>query len=290
VIDKPSGWTSHDVVARVRRIVGERRVGHAGTLDPAATGVLPLAVGYATRTIEYLSNADKSYRAWVRFGVTTDSADGDGTVTSVSDASELAQDRLETILEEFRGDIMQRPPMHSALKVDGTRLYHFARKGQEVAVEPRPVTIRELRPVAWEPPVLCIDVACSKGTYIRSLARDIGERAGTGAYLDRLVRTGSGPFSLDDARTLERFEQEFESGGWAAVSFPPDHVLRDLPEIVLADDDATAWGQGKPVPLPGDVGLGSPVRAYNAAGAWLGVGGVDVVHGVVRPSKVISVG
>jgi tRNA pseudouridine55 synthase len=290
VIDKPAGWTSHDVVARVRRIVDERRVGHAGTLDPAATGVLPVAVGLATRTVEYLSNADKSYRGWIRFGVTTDSADNDGKVTSVTDASALTRDQIEPLLDEFRGEIAQRPPMHSAIKVEGTRLYHLARKGAEVEVEPRSVTIHELRLVAWEPPVLCVDVTCSKGTYVRSLARDIGERAGPGALLDRLVRTRSGPFGLDDALTLEQLEQELDSGGWPAVAFSPDYVLGDLPTLVLGDDEALAWSQGKPVPISGSGQVTSPVRAYNAAGAWLGIGDVDPEHRVVRPTKVITAG
>ncbi len=290
VLDKPRGWTSHDVVARVRRIVGERRVGHAGTLDPAATGVLPVAVGLATRTVEYLSDADKAYRAWITFGITTDSADREGVVTMETDPSHLAMEVLAPLLDQFRGEIVQQPPMHSAIKVDGRRLYELARKGEHVVVPSRRVRIHAVTVVDWDSPVLCIDVTCSKGTYIRSLARDLGAAAGTGAHLSRLVRTRSGTFTLDDAMSLDQLERSMGTDGWETIAYPADRVLEHLPAMSLDHDLARDWSHGKPVMASlADVPV-SPVRAYNAAGAWLGVGEWNPDTGMVRPVKVIAAG
>ncbi len=288
VIDKPAGWTSHDVVARARRIIGERRVGHAGTLDPAATGVLPLAVGLATRTVEYLANADKAYRATIRFGVTTDSADGDGDVIATADASHLSLDALRPVIETFTGDIMQKPPMHSAIKVDGKRLYELARAGKEAEVKPRPVTIHEMTVIGWNSPDLTLDITCSKGTYIRSIARDLGEAVGTGAHLGGLVRTRTGPFTLDDAISLDQLESRLASEGWTAVSLPPDAVLVGMPAISLDEDHSVAWSQGKRLAGLDVDGSEGPVRAYDTHDRWLGVGELDG-DGTVRPVKVIPV-
>lgn len=287
VIDKPAGWTSHDVVARVRRLVGERRVGHAGTLDPAAVGVLPVAVGLATRTVEYLAEASKAYRAWVTFGVTTDSADRDGRVTSTCDPSNLDLHVIGGALDAFTGVIAQRPPMHSAIRVGGKRLYELARVGTEIDVEPRIVTIHEARIVDWTSPVLCLDVACSKGTYIRSLARDLGDAVGTGAHLSHLVRTRSEPFGIADAVTLEELERQLGESAWDQVAFHPDWVLRHLTAIVLGSQQAIDWGHGKPVSLDTLAGVTPTMRAYDACGRWLGVGGYDAATGSVKPVKVI---
>ena len=287
VIDKPAGWTSHDVVSRVRRIVGERRVGHAGTLDPAAVGVLPVAVGVATRTVEYLADASKEYRAWIRFGVTTDSADGDGTLTSRVDASHLTLEAIEAVLGGFRGPVQQRPPMHSAIKVRGKRLYQLAREGVEIEVASREITIHDLRIVEWRNPDLCIDVHCSKGTYIRSLARDLGEAVGTGAYLSHLVRTRTGPFSIADALTLDELDARIQQLGWSATAYHPDWVMQHLPALILGAQEAIDWGHGKTVPLPVELPPPSTVRAYDGAGRWLGVGEIDETGSAVRPTKVI---
>jgi tRNA pseudouridine55 synthase len=287
VIDKPLGWTSHDVVARVRRIVGEHRVGHAGTLDPGAVGVLPVAVGLATRTVEYLADASKSYRAWVTFGVTTDSADGDGTVTGTHDTSGLAIEDIANALPAFSGSILQRPPMHSAIKVNGKRLYELARAGVELDVDPRPVTIDAIRVLAWNAPELCIDVECSKGTYIRSLARDLGEVVGTGAHLSHLVRTRTGPFSLTDALTLDDLERSLDSHGWEGTAFHPDWVLQGKSMLVLGSDEACDWSNGKSVRLNEPNSFTTIIRAYDASGRWLGVGEFDPGTRAVRPVKVI---
>jgi tRNA pseudouridine55 synthase len=287
VIDKPAGWTSHDVVARVRRDVGERRVGHAGTLDPAATGVLPIAIGLATRTVEYLADADKSYRAWIRFGTVTDTDDGDGSVIAETGTGSLTLESVLPHLDAFRGKIQQRPPAHSAIWIDGERAYHRARRGEDVDMPERTVTIHSIDVVSWQSPELCIDVTCSKGTYIRSIARDLGAAVGTGAHLARLIRTRSGPFDLAGALSLDEFEAAMADGGWGDIARPPDAVLGHLTPLVLDDVQALAWSQGKPVQADFTVDATAVLRAYNAAGSWLGVGNLDRDLGIVRPSKVI---
>ncbi len=283
VIDKPAGWTSHDVVARVRRILGERRVGHAGTLDPAAVGVLPIAVGLATRTVEYLSDSTKSYRADVTFGVETDTWDVDGTVTSVTDVTHLARSHIDRLLEAFGGPQLQTPPMHSAIKIDGKRLYSLARDGSSVDVPPREIVIYSLALVHWRPPTITIDVTCSKGTYIRALARDLGERIGTGAYLAHLIRTRTGPFTLEDAVSIDELGKLQETLGWAGLAFHPDWPVQDRTAVVLGEDEVRLWVTGQV--LEHGSGLEGTVRVYDSGGTWLGVGeGSDTV---LRSTKVI---
>lgn len=284
VIDKPAGWTSHDVVGRVRRIVGERRVGHAGTLDPAATGVLPVAVGLATRTVEYLSEASKAYRAEITFGVTTDSADGDGVVTGVQDASALTEADVARAIARFAGPQMQVPPMHSAIKIGGERLYERARRGETIDVPPRPVVIDEIRLDSWESPVADVFVACSKGTYIRSLARDIGAAIGTGAYLSNLVRVRTGPFTLAHAVRIDELEDLFQRCPWEQLAAHPDAALLDRPAIILDEAESRAWYYGQRVAVMGAEGL---VRVYDTDGDWLGVGQGDEEGACVRPVKVV---
>lgn len=283
VIDKPAGWTSHDVVARVRRILGERRVGHAGTLDPAAVGVLPIAVGLATRTVEYLAGSDKFYRADVTFGITTDSSDADGIVTGTADVACLTASRLESLLRSALGTQLQTPPIHSAVKVGGERLYHLAREGRSVSVPPREVTFHELNMVDWRSPTLTIDVRCSKGTYVRSLARDLGREAGTGAFLSHLVRTRSGPFTLDDAVSLDYLATLHETLGWAGLAFHPDWVLQDLTAVVLDDQALRTWTTGQRVEH--DAIPTGTVRLYAGDGTWVGVGEAEA--GIIRSTKVI---
>lgn len=284
VVDKPAGMTSHDVVGCIRRLLNERRVGHAGTLDPAATGVLPIAVGMATRSVEYLSDASKGYLAEFTLGVTTDSADIDGTVTDIRDASKVLEQDLRTILREFIGSQMQVPPMHSAIKVGGQRMYELARKGESIELEARPITIHEIELLSWSAPVAEVYVHCSKGTYIRSLARDIGERAGTGAYMSNLVRVHTGPFTLDDAWTLGELELALQQDRWEETACHPDASLQDRPAIILDEELATSWKHGNPVPAVDASGI---VRVYDWAGNWLGVGTAEAGKCIVRPSKVV---
>ena len=285
-MDKPAGWTSHDVVGRLRRLTGEKRVGHAGTLDPAATGVLPVLVGDATRVVEFLSDAPKAYRAEITLGVETDSYDGDGVVTAVSACSMPDRAVVETALDGFRGPITQIPPMHSAIQVNGQRLYELARRGETIEREPRDVTIYSLDLVSWDPPLLTVDVTCSKGTYIRSIAHDLGQQLGCGAHLSDLVRTRTGPFTLDDCWTIEGLGQVFDDGPadrWVDVAVHPDEIVRDWPALVIRGDSVTDWTHGRSIGI--SAGDDVRMRVYDPEGNWLGIGRVG--ERWLRPWKVV---
>jgi len=284
VVDKPAGWTSHDVVARARRLLDERRIGHAGTLDPAATGVLPLAVGSATKVVEYLAEASKTYLAEITFGVRTDSHDGDGLVVSVADASNLCQADVESALASLRGAIEQVPPMHAAIKIGGRRLYELARRGEEVERPSRSVTLFQLELVDWRPATVTLWVDCSKGTYVRALARDIGEALDVGAYLSNLVRVRTGPFSLCQAVTLEELERASVWWEWPELAVHPDAVLADWPAVVLDEPATIDWRHGNS--LVGGTPDAGPFRAYGPDGTWLGLGRADAA--VWRPTKVVG--
>ncbi len=217
-IDKPPGRTSYSVVAMVKRLSGERRVGHAGTLDPAASGVLPVCLGQATRVVEFLMATTKVYRADVELGVATDTYDATGQVTFRADASGIAIARLEDALEPFRGAIRQTPPMFSALKHRGQPLYQLARAGVSVERRSRAVTIHRLELISWQPPVAVLEIECGKGTYIRSLAHDLGQSLGYGAHLKNLVRTRCGIFDIRDAVSLPKLEEALQRGYWGDFS------------------------------------------------------------------------
>jgi tRNA pseudouridine55 synthase len=237
---KPSGPTSFAVVARVRRIAGTKRVGHLGTLDPMARGVLPLALGTATRLIEYVSG-DKRYLAEVTLGIATDTLDAEGQVVARADASLVSLEQAESVLAEIAARATQVPPLVSALHHEGKRLYEHFRAGRTVEVPPRPVRIDAIEVVAFEPPRLTIDVRCGAGTYIRSIARDLGEALGCGAHLSALARTRHGPFSLETAVSLERLE----SDGVAPHLVPPRAVVDRLGWLAVGPEDAAALRQGK---------------------------------------------
>lgn len=207
IVDKPRGVTSFDVVAEVRRRLHERRVGHTGTLDPMATGVLPVCLGEATKLVPFLVAGDKAYEAEAQLGVTTDTLDADGTVTATRDAGAITRAQVETVLGGFVGAIAQRPPMHSAVRVDGKRLYELAHEGREIEREARTVKVHAIELDAFEPPRVRFRVECGKGTYIRSIASDLGERLGVGAHLTALRRTRVGPFDLACATPLPQIDQ-----------------------------------------------------------------------------------
>jgi tRNA pseudouridine55 synthase len=250
-IYKEIGFTSHDVVAKVRRILHEKRVGHAGTLDPAAEGVLPVCVGQATRVVEYLSDARKTYCADVILGITTDTYDREGVVTSLAEVPHLSTADLEAVLENFRGPLQQIPPLYSAIKVAGKPLHKIARsgRGDEVELKPRPVEIFTLKLNLWEYPWLRLWVECSKGTYIRSLAHDLGQALGCGAYLHHLVRVESGPFHLKDAITLARLEELEQEKRLEEVLEHADRVLSDWPALIANPHTAEKIKQGRNLPL-----------------------------------------
>jgi tRNA pseudouridine55 synthase len=229
VVDKPGGLTSFDVVARVRRALGERRVGHTGTLDPMATGVLPVCVGEATKLVPFLMSGDKEYDAEALLGVTTDTLDATGKVLATVDAGAVTREALQALLPRFTGTIQQRPPMHSALRVDGKRLYELARQGLEVEREARPVVVHAIDLLAVELPRFRLRVRCGKGTYIRSLAADMGEALGVGAHLTALRRTRVGAFTLADAVPLAALTP-------ATLLRSPAEALADHPTLQLDAD------------------------------------------------------
>ena len=244
IINKPRGFTSHDVVARVRRITGTKKVGHAGTLDPAATGVLVVLLGKATRLAQFFVELEKRYRGRVVLGVTTDTQDAEGNVESTADVSGVTRAQIEEAFAAFEGDTEQIPPMVSALKREGTPLYVLARRGEVVARAPRPVTIRELVVLSVEMPEVEFEMACSKGTYVRTVAADIGERLGCGAHLGQLVRTAVGPFHVDVATTLDELAgipADTEGVGYSmyeALSFMPEVRVTEREEDALSTGGA----------------------------------------------------
>ncbi len=227
-VDKPPGWTSHDVVQWVRRLSGQKRVGHAGTLDPMAVGVLLVCLGQATRVVDFLQQMPKQYLATIRLGVGTDSYDATGQVVARKPLPVLSTVKLEEALTSFRGEILQVPPMFSALKYNGQPLYRLARAGKSVRRRPRPVTIYRLELLSWQPPDLSVRVRCSAGTYIRSLAHDLGQTLGCGGHLAVLVREAIGPFTREEAVAPSSLEG---APDWRRFLLPLDLALADLPRL-----------------------------------------------------------
>lgn len=273
-IDKPAGPTSHDVVAQVRRLARQKRVGHAGTLDPAATGVLVVALGAATRLIEYVQDAtSKGYRAAVRLGVTTATDDAEGQVLHSAPLPPLEAPAIEAALAQFRGTILQIPPMYSALHHQGRRLHELAREGVVVERAARPVLIERLELLDWSPPLLTLDITCGKGTYIRALARDLGEALGCGAHLQALRRTAVGTFRIEDAIPLDALvaaQQQTQSEPAAAHTLcvplavallPPEQALADWPAIMVSEAEARQIRHGQSIVRAGLEGERAYARA-----------------------------
>ncbi|HOU23105.1 MAG TPA: tRNA pseudouridine(55) synthase TruB [Anaerolineae bacterium] len=271
-INKPEGLSSHDVVYRVRRITGQRKVGHAGTLDPLATGVLLLCLGRATRVSSYLMSGVKTYQATIRLGIETETYDREGRVVSEAPV-DVQQDEIARVLTKLTGSVEQTPPMYSALKRDGTPLYKLARRGETVELAPRLVEISSLRLVSWQAPELQVEVQCGKGTYIRSLAHEIGARLGCGAHLTGLTRTACGPFRLEQAVTLEQLTEAFAAGVGESLLLPSDTALEALPAVHLDQAATDALANGRKI-APSQAGAGlaagtSLARAYDPQGRLL---------------------
>jgi len=281
-VNKPPGPTSHDVVALVRRGTRVRKVGHAGTLDPTASGVLILCLGPATRLSEYAMHSPKRYRAEVRLGVSTNTYDTEGEVTAERPLTGLTTDRIEAALEAFRGEIAQVPPMYSAIKQGGKRLYDLARAGKEVTRPPRQVTIYDLRLLEAALPDVTLDVACSPGTYIRSLAHDLGEALGVGAHLTGLVRTASGSFRVEDAVPLEDLRTAIAADDWRRYLLPPGQALADWSRLDLSADQAVRLLNGGAFRAQPDAA--GRARAYAPEGRLLAL--VEVRKGEWWPFKV----
>jgi tRNA pseudouridine55 synthase len=289
---KPPGMTSHDVVDFVRRFVPRRaRVGHAGTLDPSAAGVLVICLGAATRLAEYLMEGGKEYRAEVALGVTTDTLDADGTVLAECDASSLTEAVVRAALATLVGPQLMAPPMYSAARVRGERLYDLARRGESAEPQPRPVTVHSADLVAFSPgarATALADIRCSKGTYIRVLAAQLGERLGVGAHLSFLVRTAVGCHLLRDAVTLEEIAEAAEAGRLAALCLSPSAALAYLPEVQLSAAATRAFANGSVVPRrPSAAGL---VRVSGPEGRLVGIGEVLSRNGgsSLTPRKVLA--
>lgn len=281
VVDKPGFdpanpdarlWTSHDIVARMRRWSGQRRIGHTGTLDPMASGVLILCLGQATRLVEYYQGHDKRYRALVALGRATDSYDATGQVVEEAPVPPLNNQQIEAALARFRGDIMQTPPIYSALKQEGEALYAKARRGEEVTVAARPVAIRQLNLVERTATTITLDIVCSAGTYIRSLAHDLGRALGTVAHLAELRRTAAGDFDLDDAHTLPEIEAAVEAGTFARLLLPLGVGL-GLPCLTVDEHTALRLSQGQRVLIKATESncVSDLALAQSAAGAALGI-------------------
>jgi len=286
-VNKPADLTSHDVVLRVRRLTGQRKVGHAGTLDPMATGVLLLCLGQATRVAEYLMAGRKRYRAVVRLGVSTDTYDADGTVTQSVESFHLSQDQIVDALAAFHGVIQQVPPPYSAIRQKGQRLYELARRGIAVQAPPRMVEIDTLDLVAWEPPHLTLDVTCSPGTYVRSLAHDLGQILGVGGHLSALTRLASGKWRLEDAITLDDLQQEVEVGHWVHLLHPLDAALQDFDRVDLSVDLAQQVIHGQAILLDGRPQT-SLVRAYTPDGSLVALLQPSRKPGLWQPKKVFN--
>jgi tRNA pseudouridine55 synthase len=293
-IDKPPGKTSYGVVAMVKRLSGERHVGHAGTLDPDATGVLPVCLGRGTRIIEFLVDTTKTYRAQIELGKATETYDGSGRITQEGDPSGIDFARLESALEPFRGIIQQTPPMYSAIKHRGQPLYKLARAGISVERKSRTVKINRLELINWQSPLATVEIECSKGTYIRSLANDLGQSLGCGAYLQGLVRTRCGIFDIKDAISTSQFEEACRQGYWENFLYPIDIVLQDFSAIVINEAAEEAMRKGSPLALEqsdsqndNESSRQRYCRAYSQDGRFLGILQRVPGTGLWQPKKVM---
>lgn len=285
-VDKPAGWTSHDVVAKVRRLSGQRQIGHTGTLDPMATGLLVLCLGRATRLVEYMTGHGKAYEGTIQLGAATTTDDAEGEVTESAPVPPLTGEDLARVAAEFTGTIQQVPPAFSAVKVGGQRAYAVARRGGDVTLAARPVTIHSLALEVEAPDRLGIRVECGAGTYVRSLARDIGVALGTRAHLWALRRTQVGAFTLADAVPLDALI-EAETPDFEALLLPADEGVGDLAAAIVRDERGARLAQGGRIRVAA-AGPAEPARVYTTSGEFLGIGAIDGAS-VLRPVKVLTV-
>lgn len=290
-INKPGGKTSFDIVALVKRRSGERHVGHAGTLDPGATGVLPVCLGQGTRVVEFLMEGTKCYQAQIELGVATDTYDASGKTTHQEDPSRITREELKSALASFSGTITQVPPLYSAVKHQGKPLYYWARSGVKVEPRRRPATIHRLELVDFTSPVVTLEIECGKGTYIRSIAQDLGQVLGCGACLKSLIRQRYGPFDINDAVSLPQLTTAFHYGYWPRLVYPIDMVLYHWAAMILSLETAQVIRQGRPL-AAGAGALPSPgeerCRAYTADGGFLGVLHFNSQSGQWQPRKILG--
>jgi tRNA pseudouridine55 synthase len=287
-INKPSGVTSHDVVERVRKILHEKRIGHTGTLDPLATGVLVLCAGRATRIAQYLEAGEKEYKAVMRLGVTTDTLDAEGLILETRSYTPPARQKIVDVLQVFIGSIMQRPPAFSAVKVAGVPSYKLAREGKAELLKPRSVMIYSIELTAFEDPVVSLQVRCSKGVYIRTLCAEIGDALGMGAHLIGLERTRSGRFSIDGAVTLDRLQEMMTAGNAEHVVTSIDEALAAFPAIRISEAETVRVLHGNQISCPSSLAdiTSDHIRLHSPAGRLLGL--ARIVAGALKPDLVFS--
>lgn len=277
-VQKEKGYTSHDVVAKLRGIVGQRKIGHTGTLDPDATGVLPVCLGRATKLCDMLTDRDKTYETVLLLGCTTDTQDISGTVLERKEVPDLAEDAVKDVLQSFVGEYAQIPPMYSAVKVNGRKLYELAREGKEIERKARNVQIYEIRIQKIELPRIWMEVRCSKGTYIRTLCHDLGQRIGCGGCMEELVRTRTGRFCLEDSLTLEEIAGKKADGSLGEVIVPVDEMFSDYPRMYVSGRGSMLAKNGNPLLSDMLSGCdGDPaknrqnIRVYDEAGQFIAV-------------------
>nr|WP_091220409.1 tRNA pseudouridine(55) synthase TruB [Paenibacillus sp. BC26] len=294
---KPAGWTSHDVVAKVRGIVKVKRIGHTGTLDPAVTGVLPLCIGRATRVVEYVQERPKCYEAVMQFGIATDTEDLTGTVLEELPSVTLTEADIRRVLSSFLGNIEQVPPMYSAVRVDGKRLYELAREGQVIERKSRPVTIYALDLLDMKldqpHPTIRFSVSCSKGTYIRTLCVDIGQALGVPAVMAELIRTMSGGFTKEQCFTLEQIAQLQAAGELEEKLTPSDEALDHFPRATVSMENVQRAFQGKRIYLNamfdhGEYAADSIIRLYGKDGTFVGLFTPDEETATLKAVKVFT--
>lgn len=288
-VNKPAGFTSFDVIAKLRGILREKRLGHGGTLDPMATGVLPVFVGTATKACDIMPDNSKSYRAGFRFGETTDTQDVTGEVLTRSDAK-VSEDALRKVIPEFIGEIMQVPPMYSAVQVNGQRLYDLARKGVEVKREPRPIHVFGIELIDYDETSRegVLDISCGKGTYIRTIISDIGEKLGCGGVMTSLVRTSSGGFKLSDCFTFEEIQKARDEEKIEELILPIERVFVKLPKLRLNEVQTRMYRNGVKLDIERVRDIKSGVTdyaVYGSDGIFIGTGMADFENGILRVAK-----
>lgn len=292
-VNKPAGWTSFAVVAYIRKRTRVRRVGHGGTLDPIGTGVLPIGLGQATRLLEYLLEGRKSYRVRIRLGISTTTYDAEGDPVFTADPSGITADDIQAVLPFFEGYFQQLPPLYSAIKHHGTPLYEYARAGEPVERQPRWVTVYRINLLAFDNPYFDLEVECGRGTYIRSIAHEIGERLGCGAHVAALVRTQVGPFRLEEAVAFDTLREALDRGDWQDYLLAPDSALLDWNAAILSLEKAHFLRQGRPVvvhPIKRNFQIlpGHLCRVYDLEGRFVGIIRHEEGGLMWRPEKVFS--
>ena len=289
-INKPSGKTSFSIVAMVKKLTGEKHVGHAGTLDPLATGILPVCIGQATRLVEYLMNDTKTYVAEIVLGVSTTTDDAEGEIVAKKDASAITRMDVSEAFKSFIGTIEQTPPMYSALKHNGKPLNELARECITVDRKPRKAFIESIEITNWQNPVATVEVCCGKGTYIRTLAHDLGDKLGVGGSLKSLVRTRCGIFEISESVIPDEFKSFVDTGTWESLLYPMDSILSDWPAVVVSSTLEKDIRDGKLVDLGESavIQVGSLSRAYTQSGVFFGVLKFDEETKRWKPEKVFG--